>query len=75
LIFITNSGADTPLSDEIGTQKMTLYLKACPRCHGDIALDDDQYGRYMECLQCGFLIRSKAEEEVVPAMPSRTKAA
>jgi len=64
-----------PLADEIGIQKMTLYLKACPRCHGDIALDDDQYGRYMECLQCGFLIRSKAEEKSVPVTPSRTQAA
>jgi DNA-directed RNA polymerase subunit RPC12/RpoP len=54
---------------------MTLYLKACPRCHGDIALDDDQYGRYMECLQCGFLIRSKAEDKPSTATPSTTRAA
>ena len=38
---------------------MTLYLKSCPRCRGDITLDEDQYGRYMECLQCGFMIREK----------------
>ena len=54
---------------------MTLYLKACPRCSGDIQLNDDQYGRYMECLQCGFLIRSKAEDKPVPAVPSTTRAA
>lgn len=54
---------------------MTLYLKACPRCRGDIQLDDDQYGRYMECLQCGFLIRSKAEDKPSPALPSTTRAA
>ena len=42
---------------------MTLYLKACPRCHGDIALDDDQYGRYMECLQCGHESEPVAEAE------------
>lgn len=54
---------------------MTLYLKACPRCRGDIQLDDDQYGRYMECLQCGFLIRSKAEDRPSPALPSTTRAA
>jgi hypothetical protein len=38
-------------------------------------LDDDQYGRYMECLQCGFLIRSKAEEKPVTATASTTQAA
>jgi DNA-directed RNA polymerase subunit RPC12/RpoP len=54
---------------------MTLYLKACPRCHGDIALDNDQYGRYMECLQCGFLIRSRAEEKSSAATTSTTQAA
>lgn len=54
---------------------MTLYLKACPRCHGDIALDDDQFGRYMECLQCGFLVRPKAEETPSPIIPRKTAAA
>jgi DNA-directed RNA polymerase subunit RPC12/RpoP len=59
----------------MGTQKMTLYLKACPRCHGDIALDDDQFGRYMECLQCGFLVRPKAEDTPSPVAPRKTAAA
>ncbi|MFP6678993.1 MAG: hypothetical protein VB824_02400 [Dehalococcoidia bacterium] len=54
---------------------MTLYLKACPRCEGDIALDDDQYGRYMECLQCGYTIRPKAEDKPTPAAPRSTRAA
>ena len=40
---------------------MTLYLKACPRCSGDMQLNMDQFGRYMECLQCGFLLSSKSE--------------
>ncbi|MCH7594089.1 MAG: hypothetical protein IIB27_06235 [Chloroflexi bacterium] len=54
---------------------MTLYLKACPRCSGDIQLNTDQFGRYMECLQCGFLIRSKAEEKRSTDVPSTTRAA
>ena len=54
---------------------MTLYLKACPRCRGDIQLDTEQYGRYMECLQCGFLIRSKAEDKRNAIMPSARRAA
>ncbi|MDA1256314.1 MAG: hypothetical protein O3C10_00500 [Chloroflexi bacterium] len=54
---------------------MTLYLKSCPRCRGDIQLDTDQFGLYMECLQCGFLIRSKAEEKRTSEAPSSTRAA
>ena len=34
-------------------RKMVL-LKACPRCHGDIVVHIDVFGRYMSCLQCGF---------------------
>lgn len=31
-----------------------IYFKTCPRCQGDMVLSGDQYGRYMECLQCGY---------------------
>ncbi len=31
-----------------------LNLKACPRCGGDVYFDRDWYGRYMQCLQCGY---------------------
>ena len=31
-----------------------LFLKCCPRCKGDIYLDKDTYGVFIECLQCGF---------------------
>ncbi len=40
---------------------MMLYLKACPRCRGDVKYERDVYGRYLECLQCGFLLSSKSE--------------
>lgn len=40
---------------------MMLYLKACPRCRGDVKYERDVYGRYLECLQCGFLLSSKTE--------------
>jgi hypothetical protein len=33
-----------------------LWLNSCPRCKGDILLDNkDQYGWYEQCLQCGYL--------------------
>ena len=31
-----------------------LFLKRCPRCKGDIHVNKDTYGHFMECLQCGF---------------------
>jgi len=30
-----------------------MWLKACPRCHGDLVLDSDYYGNYVSCIQCG----------------------
>lgn len=32
-----------------------LKLKSCPRCHGDMVHNTDEYGDYEECLQCGFV--------------------
>lgn len=30
-----------------------LWLKACPRCHGDLTPQSDRYGSYVFCIQCG----------------------
>ena len=35
-----------------------LYLKACPRCRGDIHYATDIDGPYLQCLQCGFNVTS-----------------
>ncbi len=32
-----------------------FFFKACPKCHGDLYLDNDAYGAFVECLQCGLL--------------------
>lgn len=32
-----------------------LMLKSCPRCHGDLNVDRDMYGPYVECIQCGYV--------------------
>ena len=32
-----------------------IYFKGCPRCQGDMNTCWDQYGRYLQCLQCGFI--------------------
>ncbi len=31
-----------------------IYLRACPKCHGDMYLEKDGYGAYRLCLQCGL---------------------
>ena len=33
-----------------------LYLKSCPRCSGDMAVDQDFYGVYKTCIQCGHVV-------------------
>jgi uncharacterized protein YbaR (Trm112 family) len=32
-----------------------VLLKACPRCKGDLFLDEDHYGKYKSCIQCGYI--------------------
>jgi Zn ribbon nucleic-acid-binding protein len=36
-----------------------IWFKACPRCKlGDLYLNEDIYGKYRQCLQCGHVIYS-----------------
>ena len=35
--------------------KRSIYLKQCPRCSGDLATNQDHYGNYLHCLQCGYM--------------------
>lgn len=30
-----------------------LYLKACPRCHGDMHPESDRWGEWLVCMNCG----------------------
>ena len=30
-----------------------IVFKSCIRCQGDVHIKDDQYGKYLDCLQCG----------------------
>ena len=39
---------------------MLLWLKACPKCGGDLHLYEDIYGWYKQCLQCAYLIDVEA---------------
>ncbi len=43
-------------------------FRACPKCHGDLIVDKDQFGWYEECIQCGYNrdMRSVVPEEQIP---------
>ncbi len=36
---------------------MMMWLKACPRCRGDLFLDSDYYGPSVSCIQCGHILQ------------------
>ncbi len=37
-------------------QKARMWLKACPKCHGDLFTCWGSEGDYLECLQCGKIL-------------------
>ncbi len=44
---------------------MTMRLRDCPKCEGDVRVDRDEYGWYEQCIQCGY-IRDLAPIAIVP---------
>ena len=32
-----------------------LYLRHCPKCHGDLTQERDRFGEFLQCLQCGYM--------------------
>ena len=32
-----------------------MYLRGCPKCHGDLNAGEDIHGKYVSCMQCGYL--------------------
>ncbi len=54
-----------------------LYFKACTKCRGDLSLENDAYGDFLKCMQCGTFIdvevgahghRSLLNEPVLPVL-------
>ena len=57
---------------------MMLKLKACPKCRGDMSPGEDQYGKYLSCLQCGLLLeipRESATEGRKPVLQTEERQA
>jgi hypothetical protein len=55
---------------------MTTFLKACPRCQGDVHINKDMYGEYKECLQCGYMVDIvKPSPFAIPEIKAKKKAA
>jgi len=52
-----------------------VYLKACPKCMGDLAVGRDMYGSYVSCLQCGFMRDLEIAAKSEAPSPARDGAA
>ena len=33
-----------------------FWIKGCPKCHGDLYSDTDEYGTYVACIQCAHYL-------------------
>jgi DNA-directed RNA polymerase subunit RPC12/RpoP len=43
-----------------------FYFKACNKCQGDLVREDDFYGAYFRCMQCGSIVEVNARETGLP---------
>ena len=46
-----------------------IIFKGCPRCRGDLVLDRDRYGAYLECFQCAYLVDQDSGALVLRIVP------
>ncbi len=44
-----------------------LHLRACPRCHGAMKADRDQYGPYRVCIACGYVFYPPGQSAMTSA--------
>ena len=51
-------------------------LRDCPRCHGFVHANQDTYGEYRECLQCGYMVDViRSRDRTQPGPPRVTYSA
>ncbi len=41
-----------------------MYLKECPKCHGDLISGEDVDGKFFSCIQCGYMREFLSEPQV-----------
>ena len=51
--------ASREASEVIMNGRNRLFLKACNKCRGDLYLDEDAYGVFTKCMQCGRIFEAK----------------
>ena len=39
-----------------------MYLRECPKCNGDLNAEEDIHGKYVSCMQCGYLKDVSSED-------------
>ncbi len=42
-----------------------MWTKMCPKCGGDLYLRRDIYGKETICIQCGLILSSEQEAELL----------
>ena len=45
------------------------WFKQCPRCSGDLVVENDQYGVFVSCMQCG-MCKDVASDQFDPSQIS-----
>ena len=43
---------------------MKFWLRACPKCGGDLELVQEMLGAYVECVQCGLELNPMQERSL-----------
>ena len=39
-----------------------MYLRECPKCNGDLNAEEDIHGKFVSCMQCGYLKDAPSED-------------
>ena len=42
-----------------------FWLKACPKCHGDLYTGKDTYGPFISCMQCSRYLTPAEEADLL----------
>ena len=56
-----------------GARRRRVAMRACPHCGGDVRLNRDIYGAYLQCLQCSRELQPGALAHSVHHVPAATQ--